>query len=64
MHWNRPSVNVAMISFMMHGNVTSDQYDVSLSNRGVNLTTISCAKSLGIIIDDNLMFDAHADCAL
>ena len=58
-NWLTPSAGKS--SFIIYVNVSSDQLDVSLSIRGVNLTKVSRANFLGVIRVENLMFDDFAD---
>ena len=55
----RLTLNVAKSSFMIRGNVSLDQSDVSSILSRVKITKLSVAKLLGIIINDKLKFDDH-----
>ena len=63
-HYVRLTLNITKCSLLIHDNISSDQPDVCLSIRAVNLTKASQAKVLGIIIDGNLKLDDHADFVL
>ena len=61
MQCNRVILKVVKSSFMIHGNVSLDKPEVSLSISGVNLTKVSRTKFFGIIIDENRKFNDHVN---
>ena len=60
---NRLSLNIQKTSFMIHGTHNlSNAVDLHLN--GEKLTRVNQAKFLGVIIDDQVKFDLHADFVL